>query len=187
MPKIYRTAIAVLIGTLSFSAAHAAGFYAGANAGASDVQGLGGSASAGIYAGYAIDSWLSVEAGYNRLGRWSGSDQGRPYTNVINNVDVSLTVGPRIGRRLRVYGRLGFVDWSTIGTSGGGEHRVTGRSAQNDILEELHQGFYGLGVSYRLRPHVGLRLEYRIYRAMAVNGHDLDINSVLLGATYHFG
>ncbi|AWP24603.1 hypothetical protein C4901_15805 [Acidiferrobacter sp. SPIII_3] len=105
MPKIYRTAIAVLIGTLSFSAAHAAGFYAGANAGASDVQGLGGSASAGIYAGYAIDSWLSVEAGYNRLGRWSGSDQGQPYTNVINNVDVSLTVGPRIGRRLRVYGQ----------------------------------------------------------------------------------
>ena len=187
MPKTYHAAIMALIGTLWFFPAYAAGFYAGANVGASDVQGLGGSASAGIFVGYAIDSWLGLEAGYNHLGRWTGSDQGLPYTNTINNVDVSLTVGPRIGRRLRVYGRLGFVDWSTIGTSGGGAHRVTGQSAQNDILEELHQGYYGLGVSYRLRPHIGLRLEYRVYRAMAVNGHDLDINSVLLGAAYHFG
>ena len=187
MPKTYRAAIIALIGSLWSLPAYAAGFYAGANIGASDVQGLGGSASAGLYVGYTIDSWLGLEAGYNRLGRWTGSDQGLPYTNIINNVDVSLTVGPRIGRRLRVYGRLGFVDWSTIGTSGGGEHRVTGHSAQNDILEELHQGFYGLGVSYRLGSNIGLRLEYRIYRAMAVNGHDLDINSVLLGAAYHFG
>lgn len=29
-------------------------------------------------------------------------------------------------------------------------------------------------------------MEYRLYRAMAVDGHDLDINSLLFGASYHF-
>ena len=186
MSMIFRAA--ALIGVLSLStAAHAAGFYMGATIGASDAQGLGNAASAGIFAGYAIDPWFSVEAGYNRLGRWVGHDQGQPYTTIVNNVDVSLTAGPRFGRRWHVYGRVGFVDWSTIGTGGGGEHRVTGSSAQNDMLEELHQDFYGLGVSYRLRLRIGLRLEYRFYRAMAVNGHDLDIGSALFGMTYHFG
>ncbi|MHB1512953.1 MAG: porin family protein [Acidiferrobacter sp.] len=185
MPMTFRAT--ALIAALSLSSAHAAGFYVGANVGASDAQSLGNAASAGIYAGYAIDSWVTLEAGYNRLGRWLGHDQGQPYTTIVNNVDVSLTAGPRFDRRFRAYGRIGFVDWSTIGTGGGGEHRVTGSSAQNDMLEELHQGFYGVGVSYRLRHRIGLRLEYRIYRAMAVNGHDLDISSLLLGATYHFG
>ncbi len=187
MPKMSHAAAAALIAALSLSSAQAAGFYAGVNAGASEAQDLGNAASAGIYAGYAVDPWLTLEIGYNRLGRWTGNDQGQPYATVVDNVDVSLTAGPRFGRRVRVYGRIGFVDWSTIGTGGGGEHRITGSSAQNDMLEELHQGFYGLGVSYRLRRHIGLRLEYRVYRAMAVNGHDLDINSVLLGAAYHFG
>ncbi len=185
MPMTFRAA--ALIGAPSLSSAHAAGFYLDASVGASDTQSLGNAASAGIYMGYALDSWMTVEGGYNRLGRGLGHDQGQPYTTIVNNVDVSLTAGPRFDRRFRAYGRIGFVDRSTIGTGGGGEHRVTGSAAQNDMLEELHQGFYGVGVSYRLRRRIGLRLEYRIYRAMAINGHDHDISSILLGTTDHFG
>lgn len=163
-----------------------AGVFCRDQAGSSEVQDLGAAGSLGVFVGYRLNTILGAEIGYNRLGTWTGSDQGRTYTTAINNIDVSLTAGIPLSPRTRVFGRLGFVDWSTIGTAGGGEHRVTGSSASNDLLEEVHQVFYGLGLSYRLNRHVGLRLEYRLYRAMAVNGHDLDINSLLLGATYHF-
>lgn len=178
--------ILVLILWLWAPSVYAHGLFAGVNAGASDVQGLGAAGSLGVFVGYRFNPFLGAELGYNRLGTWTGFDQGTAYTTAVNNVDVSLTAGLPLSQRTRVFGRLGFVDWSTIGTAGGGEHRVTGSSARNDLLEELHQVFYGLGLSYRLNRHVGLRLEYRLYRAMAVNGHDLDISSLLFGATYHF-
>lgn len=178
--------ILVLIFCLCTPRVYARGFFAGINAGGSEVQDLGTAGSLGVFVGYRVDAILGLELGYNRLGTWTGMDQGAAYTTAVNNVDVSLTAGVPLGHRTRIFGRLGFVDWSTIGTAGGGEHRVTGSSASNDVLEELHQVFYGLGLSYRLNRHVGLRMEYRLYRAMAVNGHDLDINSLLFGATYHF-
>lgn len=176
----------VLVFCLWASGVYARGFVVGLNAGSSEVQDLGPAASVGVFAGYRFDAIFGAEVGYNRLGTWTGFDQGVAYTTAVNNVDVSLTAGCHVSRRTRLFGRLGFVDWSTIGTAGGGEHRVTGSSASNDLLEELHQVFYGLGLSYRLTRHVGLRMEYRLYRAMAVDGHDLDINSLLFGASYHF-
>ncbi|MHB8254799.1 MAG: outer membrane beta-barrel protein [Acidiferrobacter sp.] len=186
MPKKLTLVALGLLTNLYVLPVYAHGFFVGTNLGGSEISGRGNAASAGLFVGYHLDSILGVELGYNRIGAWTGTDQGTSYTTTINNVDASLTARAWLDPHVNLFGRLGFVDWSTIGTAGGGEHRVTGSSASNDVLEELHQVFYGLGVSYRLNHHIGVRLEYRLYRAMAVNGHDLDINSLLLGATYHF-
>jgi hypothetical protein len=179
-------AVAALLGALSSTPSYAGNFFVGANAGTSQLHGVGYAASVGIFAGYAFDRFVNMELGYNRLGTWTGADQGTPYTTAINNVDFSLAAGPWLTRHIQLYGRLGFDDWSTIGTAGGGEHRVTGSSASNDMIEELHQVFYGVGLAYHLSRSIGLRLEYRHYRPVAVNGHGLDISSILLGASYHF-
>lgn len=186
MPGTRYRAVGTLLALLSSSPVCAQSFFVGANAGTSHLRSAGFGGSAGLFVGYAFDKFVNIELGYNRLGTWTGTDQGTPYTSAINNVDCSLAAGPWLNRHFQIYGRLGFDDFSTVGTAGGGEHRVTGSSAQNDIVEELHQVFYGVGVGYRLSRAVGLRLEYRHYRPTAVNGHGLDINSLLFGASYHF-
>lgn len=187
MPGMRRNIVpAMLLALLGTAPVYAQSFFIGANAGTSQLQGVGFGASAGIFAGYAFDKFVNIELGYNRLGTWTGIDQSNSYTSAINNVDFSLAAGPWLSRHIQIYGRLGFDDWSTVGTAGGGEHRVTGSSASNDMIEELHQVFYGAGIAYRLNRAVALRLEYRHYRPVAVNGRGLDISSLLFGASYHF-
>lgn len=186
MPGTRSLTTGVVLALLSGVPVYAQGVFVGANAGTSHLRSAGFGGSLGIFVGYAFDRFVNMELGYNRLGTWTGTDQGTSYTSAINNVDFSLAAGPWISRHIQVYARLGFDDFSTVGTAGGGEHRVTGSSAKNDMVEELHQVFYGIGIGYRLSRAVGLRLEYRHYRPTAVNGGGLNINSLLLGASYHF-
>lgn len=166
--------------------AAAAGPFLGVDVGASQVPPLGYGLTRGLFAGYNIDRYFGVEIGFNRLGAWTGHDQGVPYNLQINNVDVSGVGRYWLSRSVDLYARIGFDDWSTLGTSGTGEHRITGQSAGNDLVEELHQDFYGIGTSWHITRTVGLRMEYRIYQARQVDGNNLNMASLLIGATYHF-
>lgn len=142
---------AVLLAATSF-AAYAGDlpkFYVGGDVGSTKItaeDGIPSETSYGIFGGYNINDIFAIEAGYRRLGKWSG-----PGGSVdVKQSAVSVLAFAPVVDHVAVFGRLGY-------------NRISGSTTVSDFGDLGHENhaLFGFGVSYEFAKHVTGRVEYQ--------------------------
>lgn len=143
---------AVLLAASSFAACAAdlPKFYVGGDVGSTKVtaeDGIPSETSYGVFAGYNINEFVAIEAGYRRLGKWTGPggsvDVKQSAVSVLGFVPVVAHVA--------AYGRLGY-------------NRISGNALlndDNDVKGHENDALFGLGVSYEFTKRITGRVEYQ--------------------------
>lgn len=142
---------AVLLAATSFtaSAADLPKFYVGGDVGSTKItaeDGIPSETSYGVFAGYNINDNFAIEAGYRRLGKWTG-----PGGSVdVKQAALSVLAFAPVADHFAVYGRLGY-------------NRLSGSTSVNDIGDLGHENdaLFGLGVSYEFSKQITGRVEFQ--------------------------
>jgi len=135
-----------------------------------------------LFAGYRVNSYLAVEAGYTDLGK---AKTQLDLNAVVDLADISdiLPASSRgieaslygiypVAERIELYARAGLLRAKTRYTVDNSGERVTRRDTR---------GLFGLGAQYQLTERVALRAGYDRYR---LPGEDID--HLAIGALYRF-
>jgi len=144
LKKAFAAVALALLASSSFAAAPT-GFYAGADLGVTDIDGLDSSkTSLGAFAGYGFNQYVAVELGYRHLGKW---DFG-PVDVSAKQTHLSLVGSYPLSSALDVYGRLGYNDLRAEASYGGYTYGAS-----------TSTGLYGVGLSYALSHTLSARAE----------------------------
>lgn len=175
----------LLSGQANAAAENAGEFYLGAKTGWADFDfcetgdcdddAWGGS----VYGGYQFNTWLSLEGGYNYLGKSkSYTDAGLENETEVQNGELGLKLDWNLGSAWNLFGKVGtsynYVDATTADDSG---------SDENWSL------MAGAGLEYQISHNWRLRTEYQWFDDVGEKNTtgQSDINYVSLGLTYYFG
>lgn len=144
--KIAAAAVLACAASASFAAGP---YYAGVDAGVTNIHGSDGETSFGGFLGYRFTPNLAVEGGYRRIGNW---DLGHPdlggvgYT--VNQAHLSAVGTLPLSNGLSVYGRLGVSNTDATVKSG------AGRMSRSEA-----KALYGVGLGYEFNGNVAGRVE----------------------------
>lgn len=142
---------AVLLAATSFaaSAGDLPKFYVGGDVGSTKItaeDGIPSETSYGVFGGYNINDIFAIEAGYRRLGKWSG-----PNGSVdVKQAAVSVLAFAPVAEHFAVYGRLGY-------------NRLSGSTTVDGFGDLGHENdaLFGAGVSYEFAKHITGRVEFQ--------------------------
>lgn len=161
---------AVLLAATSFAAfsADLPQFYVGGDVGSTKItagDGVPSETSYGVYGGYNIDENFAIEAGYRRLGKWTG--QGGSVD--VKQASVSLLAFAPVANHFAVFGRLGY-------------NRLSGNASIDSMgdfdLGHSNSALLGLGVSYEFSKHITGRVEFQ--------RPDSGIHNINMGLAFNF-
>jgi len=119
-----------------------------------------------VFAGYDINSSLSIEAGYNSLGTISSS------TNVseVSGLELAAVGKMPLNNQVGVFGKAGLFKWTADNNDGE-------RSAI-DIM-------YGIGADYKINDNVSIRGEWESFNDIETKSNQTsDIQMISAGVTY---
>lgn len=218
--KLARTKTASVCGKLSlvalaiiaspFALAQDAGWYAGANVGASratidDAQItsglLGNSLTATsiinddrsngykLYGGYRLNQNFAVEGGYFDLGGFGFNATTAPTGTLSGNIklrglNLDLVGTLPITERFSAFGRIGanYAQARDTFTGTGAVHVLNASPSARDTNLKV-----GLGLQYALTDSLAMRAELERYRINDAVGNKGDIDMVSVGLVYRFG
>jgi opacity protein-like surface antigen len=140
-----KIAAAVVLSTLAASSFAAPGFYAGVDAGRTQMHSDSDVNSLGAFVGYRFNDYLGAELGYRELGQW-GAGTGFDYK--AEQTAFSAVGTLPLSKGFNVFGRLG-VNNIHVNSDFGAINR------SNTDLKLL----YGLGVGYSFSPNISARVE----------------------------
>jgi OOP family OmpA-OmpF porin len=134
-----------------------------------------------IFGGYQFGNNLGVELGYIDMGEISTIAPGPDtYTVALSGFDVFAVGILPIGNKFSLFGKLGFISWSsdaTVTLAGVG----TGKASESDI--DLA---YGLGAKYNFTRNFGVQAEYEGFDIDVVQAGAGNSRVLSLSATYKF-
>jgi OOP family OmpA-OmpF porin len=201
---------ALTITTASFAAAEDAAWYVGGNIGQAhaniDEDGIArGLLSAGmtttslytderdlgfkVFGGYQFNKYFALESGYFDLGKFAFTAATAPTGTLRGNIKVR-------GINLDAVGFAPITDkFSAFARVGVNYAKATdvfaGSGAVNvldpDRSKRAANIKYGVGLEYKVTPHLGLRAEAERYRMNDAVGNHGDIDLLSLGAVFRFG
>ncbi|NNG21591.1 outer membrane beta-barrel protein [Telluria aromaticivorans] len=149
MFKKIAAAAALVIASSSAFAAQPQTFYAGVDAGATELDDVSGNGtSVGAFVGYTFVQNLAIEASYRRLGRLNFREFGYSGKVDLDQAAVSVVGTLPLGGNFSLLGRLGYNHIEA-------DAKVNGFSGS----ESTSGALVGLGVAYAFTPAVSARLE----------------------------
>ncbi|MFA0034451.1 outer membrane beta-barrel protein [Vibrio sp. 10N.261.49.A12] len=127
----------------------------------------------GLYGGYPLLSWLTIEAGVMDYGSADARYANGTVSADVWGLDASLLASHRIINDLDVYGR-GGVAWLDVDKS-------------TDESDQSFEPVLGVGLNYKLAPNWAVRGEYRFIDGIGGSSTDkADLHTFLVGVSYRF-
>lgn len=123
----------------------------------------------GAYAGYDINKFIAIEAGYNQFAK---GDMAAALSGHVFDLD---GVGTYYLNSAKTFGLLGRVGLN-YAPSG-----IMGSTGSSNIGFDV-----GAGLRYNVLANLDLRLQYEHMDIRSFNGSDLSEDLFTLGAAYHF-
>lgn len=143
---------------------------------------------AGVFAGYELNDWLALEAGYNYFGNMKAdypalghSDVTAPYTGKVQGIELGAKPYWDLNERTSLFAKVGTLAWWTD---------VTGDEVgyQHTASDNGWSPMLGAGLEMAMTDNLSARLEYQWFHN--VGGSDTggsSINMLSAGVTYRFG
>jgi len=159
MFKKIAAATALLIASTAAFAAQPNTFYAGADIGRTDIDGIRDRATSyGAFAGYNFHQNFAVEGGYRVLADKDWKSGAVRASGKVDQLSLSVIGSLPVSESFSVYGRLGV-------------NRLETRISLDDVRGKGSEtkALYGVGVSYALTPTVSTRLEVQKPASGATN------------------
>ncbi len=156
--------------------------YAGSTS--SDDNGLGWR----VFAGYALNDYLSAELSYVSLADVSAdttltSPVGRASTEIESRgFNLGLVAGAPVGDGFRVYAKAGLFMWDSEA-----DVRVdlaSGGSASASTDDDGADFSYGLGASYQFNDNLSVRLDWDRYEIKG--DYEVSHDLISIGLNYYF-
>ncbi len=127
----------------------------------------------GLYGGYPLLSWLTVEAGVMDYGSADARYANGTVSAEVWGLDASLLASHRVIDDLDVYGRAG-VAWLDV-------------DKNTDENDQSFEPLLGVGLNYTVSPNWAVRGEYRFIDGIGGSSTDkADLHAFLLGVSYRF-
>jgi hypothetical protein len=160
---------AILLAATSFAASAAEPkFYVGGDVGKFKIteDDVPSATSYGIFAGYNINEIFAIEAGYHRLGKWSGNGADVK----INQESLSVLAFLPVAEHVAAFGRVGY-------------NRLDGKVnaeavGYEDLSGHASRALFGIGVSYEFTKAINGRIEFQ---RPASQSHNINV-----GVAYSF-
>lgn len=145
-----------------------------------------------IHAGYQLQRYLAVEAGYVDLGRTSIRSTVRPAGSLDTRIkakgfDVSAVGMLPLGEQFTIFARLGAFGAETRASfSGGGS--VVLFNGEETQKKRTTNAVYGIGATFNFSPRLALRAEWNRYQKLGndVTGGEFDARTLAAGIQYRF-
>lgn len=143
---------------------------------------------AGLFAGYELNDWLAVEAGYNYFGNMKAdypalghSDVTAPYSGKVQGIELGAKPYWHLNDSTSVFAKAGTLAWWTD---------VTGDEVgyQHHAKDNGWSPMLGAGLEMAMTDNLSARLEYQWFHNVggdATGGS--SINMLSGGVTYRFG
>jgi OOP family OmpA-OmpF porin len=143
---------------------------------------------AGIFAGYELNDWLALEAGYNYFGNMKAdypalghSDITAPYTGKVQGIELGAKPYWDLNESTSLFAKVGTLAWWTD---------VTGDEVgyQHTASDNGWSPMLGAGLEMAMTDNLSARLEYQWFHN--VGGSDTggsSINMLSAGVAYRFG
>lgn len=140
--------------------------------------------SYGLYAGYDIYPWLSLESNLIKYNEISSRYDDFQYKANVYALDFSVIASFDITNRWSIFGRIGssynFIDKSIYSNVDGNKLK--------EIDSDQASLLVGAGVEYELTPAWNVRSEYRYIDSVGdANVGTTDLSTLFFGLTYKFG
>ncbi len=143
---------------------------------------------AGVFAGYELNDWLALEAGYNYFGNMKADypalghrDVTAPYSGKVQGIEVGAKPYWDLNERTSLFAKLGTLAWWTD---------VTGDEVgyQHTASDNGWSPMLGAGLEMAMTDNLSARLEYQWFHNVggsATGGS--SINMLSAGVAYSFG
>ncbi|MGY4028282.1 OmpA family protein [Aeromonas rivuli] len=143
---------------------------------------------AGIFAGYELNDWLALEAGYNYFGSMKAdypalghSDVTAPYTGKVQGIELGAKPYWDLNESTSLFAKVGTLAWWTD---------VTGEEVgyQHSASDNGWSPMLGAGLEMAMTDNLSARVEYQWFHNVggsATGGS--SINMLSAGVAYHFG
>lgn len=143
---------------------------------------------AGVFAGYELNDWLALEAGYNYFGNMKAdypalghSDVTAPYTGKVQGIELSAKPYWALNESTSLFAKVGTLAWWTDVT--GEEVGYQYSSSDNGWSPML-----GTGLEIAMTDNLSARLEYQWFHNVGGSGTGgSSINLLSAGVAYRFG
>lgn len=143
---------------------------------------------AGVFAGYELNDWLALEAGYNYFGNMKAdypalghSDVTAPYTGKVQGIELSAKPYWALNESTSLFAKAGTLAWWT---------NVTGEEVgyQYSSGDNGWSPMLGTGLEIAMTDNLSARLEYQWFHNVGGSGTGgSSINMLSAGVAYRFG
>jgi len=107
-----------------------------------------------LFAGYQINRFVGIEAGYNDFGSFKSSSIGT--SSEFDGFEASVLASYPIGARFSVFGKLGYWAW---------DYEVENASGNAISSKSGHDLVHGVGLDFKLNRRFKVRGSWDEYRA----------------------
>ncbi|MCP4956794.1 MAG: OmpA family protein [Photobacterium aquimaris] len=143
---------------------------------------------AGVFLGYKLNDWLSIEGGYDYLGKakaiypsLDAPSVDAPYSAKFQGVELGVKADYYLNDSWNIFGKVGGLAWRAD---------KKGEELNYDVQErdEDFSLMLGAGLEYRLTKELKTRIEYQWFDNVGgENTGGSNINFLTVGLTYSFG
>ncbi|WP_421178887.1 OmpA family protein [Aeromonas enteropelogenes] len=143
---------------------------------------------AGLFAGYELNDWLALEAGYNYFGKMKAdypalghSDVIAPYSGEVQGIELGAKPYWKLNDTTSLFTKVGTLAWWTD---------VTGEevSFQHTASDNGWSPMLGAGVEMAMSDNFSARLEYQWFHNVGGDSTGgSSINMLSAGLSYRFG
>ena len=142
-------AASLAIMACSASAQDRPSFYAGADVGSTELDGISDRQNSfGAFVGYQINTNFAAEVGYRRLADFDVKFGANNVGITLDQAAVSMLGILPLSSGFNVYGRLGY-----------NRLEAKGRAGYSSATDSTSGALYGVGVGYSFTPTISARLE----------------------------
>lgn len=160
-------ATTLLASGISSTAHSSPGVYFGVGLGHSDLNetNFDDDTSKRLFAGYQVNRFFSLEAGYNNLGHFNSSSISA--SSELDGFEASVIASYPIRSQLSVFGRVGIWKWDYDAKTANG---TVSRSENGSDL------FYGAGLDVKINNRLKVRAAYDEYEVNNATPHVASLN-----------
>ncbi|WP_421174088.1 OmpA family protein [Aeromonas enteropelogenes] len=143
---------------------------------------------AGLFAGYALNDWLALEAGYNYFGKMKAdypalghSDVIAPYSGKVQGIELGAKPYWKLNDTTSLFAKVGTLAWWTD---------VKGEEVgfQHTASDNGWSPMLGAGVEMAMSDNLSARLEYQWFHNVGGDSTGgSSINMLSAGLSYRFG
>lgn len=143
---------------------------------------------AGLFAGYEVNDWLALEAGYNYFGKMKAvypalghSDIAAPYSGEAQGIELGAKPYWKLNDTTSLFAKVGTLAWWTD---------VTGEEVgyQHTASDNGWSPMLGAGVEMAMSDNLSARLEYQWFHNVGGDSTGgSSINMLSAGLSYRFG